>query len=128
MKKSGLILIFLALLFLWAPVLTASSAQVPVPGMVTMVDLGADTCIPCKMMAPILEKLTKEYEGKAAIILIDVWQEPAQSRKFQVSVIPTQIFFDKEGNEVYRHVGFMAEKDIIAQFDKMGVTHRGEAK
>ncbi len=98
-----------------------ASDQVPVPGKVTMVDLGAHTCIPCKMMAPILEKLTAQYEGKAAIIFIDVWQNAAQGKKFKVSMIPTQIFFDKEGTEVYRHVGFMAEEDIVAQLAKMGV-------
>ncbi|MDA3971403.1 MAG: thioredoxin domain-containing protein [Desulfobulbaceae bacterium] len=121
MKKLRLILTFLALLFLTAPVLTASSAQVPVPGMITMVDLGAHTCIPCKMMAPILEKLTVEYEGRAAIVFIDVWQDAAQAKRFKVSVIPTQVFFAEDGNEVFRHVGFMNEEAIIDQLTKMGV-------
>ncbi|MCI5167595.1 MAG: hypothetical protein D3903_16260 [Candidatus Electrothrix sp. GM3_4] len=50
---------------------TAKITQVPVPGMVTLVDLGAHKCIPCKMMAPVLKKLTTEYEGRAAVIFID---------------------------------------------------------
>lgn len=94
---------------------------VPVKGMVTMIDLGAKKCIPCKMMAPILEKMEKNYKGKAAIIFIDVWKNRDQAGRFGIRAIPTQIFFNKEGKEVYRHVGFMGETAIIEQLKKMGV-------
>ena len=93
----------------------------PVNGMVTMIDLGAKKCIPCKMMAPIMEKMEKVYQGKAAIVFIDVWENRRQAGRFGISAIPTQIFFDREGKEVYRHVGFMSEEAIIAQLKKMGV-------
>ena len=95
--------------------------EVPVKEMVTMVDLGAKSCIPCKMMAPIMEKLEKDYKDKAAILFIDVWKEPDQAKRFGIRTIPTQIFYDKEGKEVYRHVGFMSEDAIVAQLTKMGV-------
>ena len=94
---------------------------VPIKGMVTMIDLGAKKCIPCKMMAPILEKLEKAYKGKAAIVFIDVWKNGSQSKRCAVQAIPTQIFFDKEGKEIYRHLGFMSEKAIVDQLKKMGV-------
>lgn len=96
-------------------------AMIPVKNMVTMVDLGAHKCIPCKMMAPILEKMEKEYKGRAAIVFIDVWQDRSQAKKYGIRAIPTQIFFDKSGKEVYRHVGFMAEDAIVKQLGKMGV-------
>ncbi len=96
-------------------------ADVPVNGMVTMVDVGAKKCIPCKMMAPIMEKLEKVYQGKAAIIFIDVWENPKQAPRFGVSTIPTQIFYDATGKEVFRHIGFMSEEAIVAQLQKMGV-------
>jgi thioredoxin 1 len=96
-------------------------ANAPVKGMATMIDLGADQCVPCKMMAPILEKLKKTYEGKAAIIFIDVWKNTDEARRFGIRAIPTQIFYDATGREVGRHVGFMSEKDIIDQLTKMGV-------
>jgi thioredoxin 1 len=98
-----------------------SLPEVPTKGMVTMLDLGAHKCIPCKMMAPILEKLKRQYKGKASIIFIDVWQHPEQARTYGIRAIPTQIFFDKDGKELYRHVGFMSEKAITAQLKKMGV-------
>lgn len=95
--------------------------EAPIKGMVTMLDLGADKCIPCKMMAPILKKLKKEYEGKASIVFIDVWKHTSQALKYRTRAIPTQIFFDENGKEVYRHVGFMPEQGIIDQLEKMGV-------
>lgn len=103
------------------PALATGFDNLPVKGMVTMIDLGAKSCIPCKMMAPIMEKLEKEYRGKAAIVFIDVWENKEQARRFGIRAIPTQVFFDEEGKEIYRHVGFMAEKDIVAQLKKMGV-------
>jgi thioredoxin 1 len=96
--------------------------EVPTIGMVTMLDLGAKKCIPCKMMAPILEKLKKHYEGRASIIFIDVWKHEDQIKKYGIRAIPTQIFYDEKGNEVYRNVGFMGEKAIIRQLEKMGVS------
>lgn len=98
-----------------------SSVVVPVKDMVTMVDLGAKSCIPCKMMAPILAELEKEYQDKAAIIFIDVWQNKDQARKYNVKAIPTQIFFDKSGKEVERHTGFMDKKSIVERLRKLGV-------
>ena len=98
-----------------------SFKEVPVKGMVTMIDLGATSCIPCKMMAPIMEKLEKVYNGKAAIVFIDVWKTKGPAKRFGIRAIPTQIFFNKQGEEVYRHVGFMSEEAIVAQLRKMGV-------
>ena len=80
--------------------------------MVTMIDLGAKKCVPCKMMAPILAKMEKQFEGKAAIVFIDVWIHNEQARRFGIRAIPTQIFYSETGKEVYRHVGFMDETAI----------------
>ena len=88
--------------------------------MVNLVDLGADYCLPCKMMAPIMTKVEKNYKGKAAVVYIDVEKFPDQAKRFGIQVIPTQIFYDIR-EEVYRHEGFMSEKDIVAQLKKMGV-------
>jgi thioredoxin 1 len=103
------------------PAAWAGSPEVPVKGMVTLVDLGANACIPCKMMAPILEKLEKVYQGKAAVVFIDVWKTPDEAKRFNLQVIPTQIFYDKKGKEVFRHMGFMGEKDIVSVLNKLGV-------
>jgi len=94
---------------------------IPTPGMVTMVDLGAKKCIPCKMMAPIIEDLQREYAGRASIVFIDVWENRDQAPKFGIRGIPTQIFYDKNGKEVRRHLGFMDKESIAAVFKQLGV-------
>lgn len=101
--------------------LFAAPPEVPVKGLVTMVDLGAKKCIPCKMMTPILEKLEKEYAGRAAIVFLDVWEDPKPAHRFGIQGIPTQIFFDREGREVFRHMGFLSEEGIVRRLKDMGV-------
>ena len=86
-----------------------------------VVDLGADKCIPCKQMAPILVELRKEYEGRVIVDFIDVWKNPKASEPYKISVIPTQVFFDAEGKEVWRHVGFLPKADFVAKFAELGV-------
>jgi len=97
--------------------------EVPVKGKVTMVDIGAKECIPCKMMAPIMEELEKEYHesGRAAIFFIDVWKNREEGRKFGIRSIPTQIFYDEDGKEVYRHEGFLEKKAIVEKLQSLGV-------
>ena len=117
MKTSIRIMLLLALIL--ALPLSGSRAALPVPafGTVTLVDLGAHSCIPCKMMAPILEELEKEYKGRAAVVFIDVWQNPEEAKRFKVSIIPTQIFFDRSGREITRHVGFLDKHLIVEQLE-----------
>ncbi len=98
-----------------------SPGAIPVKGMPTMVDLGANGCIPCKMMVPVMEKVEKKYRGKAAIVFVDVWKDKEQAKRFGIRAIPTHFFFDKEGKEVHRHEGFMGEADIDRVFKRMGV-------
>jgi thioredoxin 1 len=86
-----------------------------------LVDLGKGTCIPCKKMAPILEELRKEYEGRAAVDVIDLRDDPGAAGEYGIRLIPTQIFFDDEGNEVWRHEGFLAKQTIIDKLTEMGV-------
>jgi len=102
---------------LWA----AEVKEIPVKGMVTMVDLGAASCIPCKMMAPILEKLEKRYKGKAAIVFIDLRHYRDAAQRFGIRAIPTQVFYDRNGREIYRHDGFMSEEQIVRQLSLLGV-------
>jgi thioredoxin 1 len=95
------------------------TTSIPVKEMVTLVDLGAKSCIPCKLMAPILEELEKEYKGRAAVIFIDVWQNRDKAKEFKVVTIPTQIFYNKKGQETYRHVGFFDKESIKEKLDAL---------
>ena len=90
-----------------------------------LVDLGADKCIPCKMMAPILEDLKTTYAGQLQVDFIDVWKNPDAGGQYGIRVIPTQIFFDAEGKELFRHEGFYAKEDILAKWKELGVKLKG---
>jgi thioredoxin 1 len=99
----------------------ATSRQLP-----KLLDLGADKCIPCKLMAPILEGLKKEYEGKMTVEFIDVWQNPDAGKAHAVEMIPTQIFYDAGGRELFRHTGFFGKEDILGKWKELGVDLGGK--
>lgn len=86
-----------------------------------LVDLGAKKCIPCKMMAPILDKLKSEFAGRLTVEFIDVWENPGAGQEYNVEIIPTQIFYDAEGKELFRHQGFFSREDILAKWKELGV-------
>ncbi len=109
-----------------------------------IIDFGADSCIPCKEMAPVLKKLNQEWQGKVIVKFVDVWKYPNAAADFPVQMIPTQFFFDAQGNpfvpsdsegmqmqmyvmketgeHVYTgHVGGMTEEQIRAVFKEMGI-------
>jgi len=90
-------------------------------GKPTIIDLGARTCIPCKKMAPVLESLSGEYRGRASVLFIDVQEDQAAAQKHRVQMIPTQIFFNSQGKEVKRHVGFMDKTDIVKGLKAAGL-------
>jgi len=86
-----------------------------------LVDLGADKCIPCKMMAPILEELKKKYEGIFQVDFFDVWKDQSIVGKYGIRVIPTQIFYDAAGKELFRHEGFFSKEDILGKWKEFGI-------
>ncbi len=94
----------------------------PRRGIPTIIDLGADRCVPCIKMAPILDELKEEYRGRLDVIFIDVWKDRTAGPKYGIRLIPTQIFFDAEGKELGRHEGFIGKEDILNTFRRFGVT------
>jgi thioredoxin 1 len=95
-----------------------STSATPLP---RLVDLGSTTCIPCKMMAPILEELKKEYAGRMQVEFINVYENPDAAKPFGIKLIPTQVFIDANGKELWRHEGFISKQDILAKWQELGV-------
>ena len=62
-----------------------------------IIDFGSDSCIPCRQMAPVLETMNEEMQGKAIIKFVDVWKYQDAANDFPVQVIPTQVIFNSEG-------------------------------
>lgn len=123
--KGGIWQSVLIVVFVFCLIVTGAAAEktqdIPVKGMVTMVELGAGNCIPCRMMESVIKNVKKAYKDRAAIISIDIRENREQAVRFGIRMIPTQIFFDKKGKEVFRHTGFMREMAIDDQLRKMGV-------
>lgn len=97
---------------------TNAPAQIKLP---RLLDLGADKCVPCKQMAPILSELKSNYVGQLEVEFIDVWKNPEAAKRYKVRLIPTQIFFDASGNELFRHEGFYGKADILTKWRELGV-------
>jgi len=105
-----------------APAVAATPAA---SGLPRLVDLGAGKCIPCKMMAPILEELKEQYKGRLEVVFVDVWENPKAGQPYGIKMIPTQIFYDAAGKERFRHEGFFSKEDILAKWKEFGVDLSG---
>ncbi|OHB73050.1 MAG: hypothetical protein A2Z25_06715, partial [Planctomycetes bacterium RBG_16_55_9] len=90
-------------------------------GVPALIDVGAGTCIPCKLMAPILEELKKELQGRVMVQFLDLNKYRGLAKEYRISVMPTQIFYDASGKELFRHEGFYAKEDILAKWSELGV-------
>jgi len=95
--------------------------KVRASGKPSLVDFGSKGCRPCDMLAPILEALKTKYDGKANVLFVSVVQDQILAARYGIDSIPVQVFFDKDGKEVFRHVGFFPQEDIEKQMANMGV-------
>lgn len=96
----------------------AEAAETDLP---KLIDFGSMLCLPCKEMAATLEEVKREYEGRVLVLVVDVYENYDLAMAVGVQVIPTQIFYDADGNEVFRNAGVMTKEQIVAQFKKMGI-------
>lgn len=89
---------------------------------ITFLELGSKTCIPCKMMVPVMEEIEAEFGDQVAVIFHDVKKDRKISKKYKIKLIPTQIFLDAEGEELFRHEGFFSTAEISEFLIKQGLT------
>ncbi len=90
-------------------------------GKPSLVDFGSTGCVPCDMLAPILETLKAKYAGKLNVVFVHVGQEQVLAARYGVKTIPMQFFYDKDGKERFRHVGFWPQAEIEKKLAEMGV-------
>ena len=104
------------------PPAASSGAAEPATGLPRLVDYGAKSCIPCKMMAPILEDLAKDYAGRFEVEFVDISlrENAARAEKAGIEIMPTQILYDASGGVIDRHKGFMSKDEILAWWKKHG--------
>lgn len=85
-----------------------------------LLDLGSGKCTSCKMMKPILDEIRTENAGKFVVEFLDVFENVEEAEKYKIQSIPTQIFFDADGKELYRHTGFISKEDILEKWKELG--------
>jgi len=90
------------------------------PGIPRLVDVGADKCIPCIKMAPILEQLREDFAGKMEVTFVDAWKNREEAASYRVQMIPTQIFYAADGKELFRHTGFFSREEILGTWRELG--------
>ena len=90
---------------------------------VTFVELGSVGCIPCDKMQPIMKEIAEEYKGQVKVVFHDVKTAEGQPyiKEFGIRAIPTQVFLDKDGNEYFRHLGFLAKDKLVEVLKMQGV-------
>ena len=98
-----------------------SNVTYPATGQPRLVELGTAACIPCAMMAPVLDELKKEYAGRLQVESIDTFYNPGAKQQYDAPFCATQIFIDPSGKELFRHVGYYSKKDILAKWKELGV-------
>ncbi len=92
-----------------------------ISGKPLLVDFGANSCIPCRQLRPVLKEISKEYGEKANILVIDVYKYQHLAREYKIMVLPTLVFFDSKGKEVFRQVGLMDKDKIVAKLKEIGM-------
>ncbi|MDF7826345.1 thioredoxin family protein [Pontiellaceae bacterium B12227] len=99
---------------------TGGEAPAAAKSLPRLLDLGAGKCVPCKAMAPILDEMKETFAGQLNVEFIDVWETEGVSEKYGIRMIPTQIFYDAEGRELFRHEGFFSREDMLAKWKELG--------
>ncbi len=103
------------------PSATQPSGSKASTGLPRLVDLGATTCVPCKMMSSVLDELSAEYKGKLSVEFIDINENSAAAQRYNIRAIPTQVFIDAAGKEFFRHEGYYPKEDILTKYKEHGI-------
>ncbi len=96
--------------------------------LVTFVELGSVNCIPCVKMQPVMKNIEEKYGHQIEIIFYDVWQADQKEKagEYGIRLIPTQVFLDASGLEIFRHEGFFPEVEIDQFLIKQGLVPTSE--
>ena len=91
-------------------------------GQPVLVDFGSNKCIPCRQIRPILKEIEKEYDGKAHVLIIDVFENRELARGYRIQLIPTLVFFNRSGKEVFRRSGTWDKNSIARKLREAGIS------
>ena len=90
-------------------------------GKPVLVDFGANSCLPCRQLRPVLKEIGTEYSEKATVLAIDVYKNQNLAQEYKVLMLPTLVFFDSKGKEAFRNVGLMEKEKIVGKLKEIGM-------
>lgn len=90
---------------------------------VTFIELGSVRCVPCRQMQPIMKSIEEKYDSQVKVVFYDVWTALGKpmADKYNIQLIPTQVFLDENGKEFFRHEGFFPEDELVKILKTKGV-------
>ena len=87
-----------------------------------LLDLGSKGCTACAALEPVLAQLRTQYAGSLQVDFVDVREVDGAAEKYDIDIIPVQIFYNARGEELARNQGFISASNIVATFAQHGVT------
>lgn len=81
-----------------------------------LVDFNADWCAPCKQLKPIIEQIAREKKGKAAVLMLDLDENPKLGDYFEINGLPVLMIY-KNGRQLWQHEGFMDKTEILRKLN-----------
>ncbi|MDP2991969.1 MAG: thioredoxin family protein [Deltaproteobacteria bacterium] len=119
MKEKVFIVLVLVFFIGFLSITPSQAEPTAKPKLPVLMEFGRGICIPCRQMKPILESLARESEGQLVVQVVEIDSKPELTRRYRIMVIPTQVFVDANGQEVYRHLGFYPKDDLVAKLKEL---------
>lgn len=87
-------------------------------GRPTVAEFGSEFCTGCRQMKVVLDVVAKRTQGRAHVLVFDIMKDSSLQQAWRIQMIPTQVFFDAQGKEVWRHMGPLSEAQVM---DRLGL-------
>ena len=98
----------------------AASPSTPTAGLPRMVEIGSDSCATCIAMQQVVADLRTHHAGRLEVVSINLRQYPEQVQVWKIKFIPTQVFLNGQGRELFRHVGYLPRQAVEECFATLG--------
>ena len=127
MKKNTIIALVIVCLFMGAialGIILGNKNETDMnPNLPTLMEIGSVSCEPCQKLKPTIDTLKEEYKGRVNVVVYDSWNTQAGAQKaaeYNATTVPTLIFLDRDGTELYRMVGYQEYSTIKNRFITLG--------
>jgi thioredoxin 1 len=115
----GFFCLVVGFLVVWQAWPTQAQGSAPATGKPALYDFGRGMCVPCMEMEKILGSIKGKYGNQIEVRMIMAEKDEGMFKDYKIMLIPTQVFMDASGKEVFRHVGLYPEKDLVEKLKEL---------